>query len=210
MKAKNRTEPIDRIRFERLKRAVDALHIDSKYFLDALIEEIESWQPYQAAELPEDEKRFVIESGGWTQEDFDDAARDLARGALHVRMMTSWLAPFLETMSLNDAGGLLDLAEGAVTQEVDAGRLYGVTICGTLRIPVWQFTYRRPQPLLPGLPEIISAVTAAQWDWITVASFFSVPQETLHATGPQTPAQWLLQGGEVENLLSIIDGSGWT
>ncbi|MDY7541800.1 hypothetical protein [Cryobacterium sp. 5B3] len=104
--------------------------------------------------------------------------------------------------------GFLDWNEETVRAAVAEGRLYAIEISGRLRFPVWQFSIGSPEKLLPGLTQIIQVITP-RWTWQSAAGFFAASQSSLIAKGPQTPVQWLRHGGDVRDVIEIVEADDW-
>lgn len=194
-----------------VRRLADAtLHLghDGEWFVQALTDRLLAMRPVPATSLTNQHKRYLIESGAYTAEELDAAARDVDRGALRLRVVEAWLSHLLATISLEDATGFLEWTKEDVRDAVSDGRLYAVEISGRLRFPVWQLNVRSPEKLIPGLTEILDAV-ASRWSWQSVAGFMATPQSSLVAKGRKTPAAWLRDGGHVNAVKQIIETTDW-
>lgn len=192
----------------RLVEAVAHLANDPDYFVQALTDMLLAMRPIPSNSLTKQHEQFLIESGAYTAEELDAAAREADRGALRLRVAETWLSQLLATISLEDATGLLEWTEEDVQDAVSDGRLYAIEISDRLRFPAWQFNVGSPEKLIPGLTEILDVVTP-RWSWQSVAAFMSTPQSSLVAEGRQTPVEWLRDGGDVNAVKQIIETNDW-
>ncbi|MCI4657330.1 hypothetical protein [Cryobacterium zhongshanensis] len=191
----------------RLAEAVARLANDPDYFIQALTEMLLAMEPTSFDELPENEVRFLMESGAFTAETW--ASTSEGKGSPQLRMTEGWLVDILATMSLDDVRGFLGWEEERIGVAVAHGHLYAVEISGSLRFPTWQFNVGSPAKLLPGLTEIIELVMS-RWHWRSVAGFMATPQSDLVAKGRQTPVAWLRDGGDIKVIIDIVEAADWT
>ncbi|KGJ72072.1 hypothetical protein GY21_17905 [Cryobacterium roopkundense] len=192
----------------RLAEAVAALSDDPEYFVQALTDMLTAMKPISPDEYSATEVRFLIESGAFSAEEWAKTSEAVNRGCLHVAATEAWLLGLFETISLDVVSGFLSWKEEVVGTAVAEGRLYAVEISGRFRFPVWQFDAGSPSKLLPGLTAI-AQVMSPRWSWQSVAGFMATPQTSLVAEGPKTPAQWLRDGGDVHDVIEIVEASDW-
>ncbi|MEC5151381.1 hypothetical protein [Cryobacterium sp. GrIS_2_6] len=192
----------------RLAEVVARLAIDPDYFLQALTDMLLAMEPNSREELPENEVRFLIESGAFTAETWATTSASVDKGSWQLRISEGWLLDLFATMSLENVTGFLGWDEGRVRAAVTDGHLYAFEISGRLRFPTWQFNVGSPVKLLPGLTEIIEVITP-RWSWRSIAGFMATPQSELVAEGRQTPVEWLRDGGNVNDVRDIVEASDW-
>ncbi|TFC29177.1 hypothetical protein E3O55_09895 [Cryobacterium sp. MDB1-18-2] len=192
----------------RLADAVARLANDPEYFVEALTDMLMAMKPISMERLSANEVRFLIESGAFSADEWAETSAAVDRGSLQVGATEGWLLGLFETSSMEVVTGFLDWNEQAVRAAVEDGRLYAIEISGRLRFPTWQFS-RSPERLLPGLTEIIRVVTS-RWNWQSVAGFMATPQSSLVAEGRQTPVEWLRDGGDLNDVIEIIEASDWS
>lgn len=193
---------------KRLKAAVEHLAVDTRWFVDAFSELLESMRPHEPAEEDSAEDAFLVESGSFTAEELAETKRSLARGSLHIRMAASWLSPLLATLSLRDTAGFLGRGEDAVRAAVTDGFLYAYEVTGQLRFPDWQFDVSKPGKVIPHLQELIEVMTS-RWGDSHIAGFMHTPQRGLIGEGRQTPIAWLRDGGGFQDVKELIESSDW-
>lgn len=192
----------------RLAEAVARLANDPEYFLQALTDMLLAMEPNSHEELPENDVRYLIESGAFTAETWAAASASVDKGSLQLQVSEGWLLGLFATISLENATGYLGWDEEAVRKAVADGHLYAFEISGRLRFPTWQFNVGSPVKLLPGLTEIIEVV-APRWSWRSVSGFMATPQSELVAAGRQTPVEWLRDGGDVNDVKVLVEFSDW-
>ncbi|MFJ3393660.1 hypothetical protein [Leifsonia aquatica] len=187
-----------------LARAIARLNNDPEWFMEALLEFLYSVRPVQPNRLTEAQKRYLIESGDFTAESLAETEADVDRGSLQLSVIQGWLTHLLDTSSLDETAGYLGMAEDQVIGLVEEGRLYATAVHGRLRFPHWQFDVSKPGKVLPHLPEVIQAVRP-DWQSQSLAAFMATPQEDLVAEGRKTPTAWLRDGGDVQEVIDLIE-----
>lgn len=191
-----------------LWEAIEGLSGDSSYLLTALTDHIRTLRPVRNSDLTPEQEEFLISSKSFTAESLAETEARVTRGDLQRRALQAFVTELHRTIALNDIMGHLRWDESTVRTALDEGRLHAVEISGQLRFPVWQLTYRGNK-LLPGLAEILDAAR----DRVTssaLASFMTIPQRSLIATGRQAPTEWLIQGYDVQTIVDLIRHSGPT
>lgn len=191
----------------RLAEAVAGLANDPD-FLQMLTDMLLAMKPISRERLTENEVRFLIESGAFTAEEWAETSASVDRGRLQLSATEGWLLGLFATLSMDDVTGFLGWSEGVVRTAAAEGHLYAIEISGRLRFPTWQFQAGSPTKLLPGLTEMI-AVISPRWDWRSATGFFNTPQEDLVGEGRKTPTQWLRDGGNVDEVIKIVEASDW-
>lgn len=194
---------------QNLGEAIGRLGGDSVYIMRSLTDMLTAMRPVSRNRLTKLQQRFLIESGSFTADELASTTDDVDRGSLQVGAAEAMLSNLVASMSLEDVASFLDWTEDAVRTAVTEGLLYSVEISGRSRFPVWQLDLEQPNKLIPGLAEVIKAVTP-RWDWYSVAGFMSTPQFGLVATGRRTPTEWLRDGGNVADVIEIIEVSDWS
>ena len=142
-----------------------------------------------------------IRSGAFTQEELAETKLDVARGALQLGALESFLTHACQTMSLDQACGFLRLDPADAIAQASAKELLAVEIGGALRFPSWQFNLRSASKRLPGLSEILRA--GAWRGWMGLSALMAVRQSDLIGAGPMTPLAWLSDGGPVEDVVAL-------
>jgi len=188
--------------------AIEGLSGDSSYLLTALTDHIRALRPVRNSDLTPEQEDFLIGSGSFTAASLSETEARVTRGDLQRRALQAFVTELHRTIALNDIMGYLRWDDATIRRALDEGRLHAVVISGQLRFPVWQLTYRGDK-LLPGLAEILNAAR----DRVTtsaLASFMTIPQRSLIATGRQVPTEWLIQGNDVQTIVDLIRHSDLT
>lgn len=197
--------PLARIRFT---ESITALGIDVNYFVEALTEKLRSMRPVASEpSLVGAERRFLIESGTFSEPELERLEAEVSRGSLQLAETQAWMASLLDTLSLQESAWRLRMTDDEVRRAAQRGELLVVEIAGTMRFPRWQFDARQPDRLLPGLRALIDRTPNSPH--LPLASFMNTPQQELIGFGPQTPVQWLQNGGSIEVVLDIFDDDEW-
>lgn len=191
-----------------LEDAITRLNADGDYIARALTGSLLAERPMtDEPSLTPEEAEYLITSGEFTPEEFDDIATRVRRGELQADVANTLVANLHSSMSDDAVRGFLDLRDENLDDLVAARRLYAVEIAGQRRFPSWQFSLSSPGKLLPHLPEIIALV--ADEHWISVAGLMSTPQDTMVIEGEHTPVEWFKNGGAIDALQDILEGERW-
>jgi hypothetical protein len=162
----------------------------------------------QRAQHPsKDDVRTFIESGGFTSDEWAEISAAVDRESLQFGETAAWLTGIFDTMSIADAAALLGWEEELVQIAVAAGQLYGIEVSGRIRLPIWQFNRGSPTSLLDRLPELLRAFNGRRWS--SVVGFMKTEHRDLVARGRRTPGQWLLAGGDIDDVIQIVLMSDW-
>ena len=185
-----------------LVRALRDLEADTEYLLDGLLAFARSLEPVRRPPSDDPNRAFLASSGAFTEHELAEAEASVARGSLELSAMEWWLTAAAETSSLEDAATFLRLTMDEIEAAVREDRLMAVDIAGELRVPIWQLNTRPVGRTLPHLESIIPLLR--DWDWRTAGRFFATRQEDLLGHGRKTPASWLEDGGDAEEVRSLI------
>ncbi|PYY52583.1 hypothetical protein DEJ17_15775 [Curtobacterium sp. MCSS17_011] len=156
--------------------------------------------------MNDDRRAFLIKSHSITEEQLYRAERNVARGALVLKQLETWMNEAWRTTSMRDTAALLHSSEDELHDAVAKGSLMSVRIGDEERIPTWQLSSRVPGELLPHLDALLPTLLP-QWSPTTIGAFFRTRQEDLRDFGSKTPAAWLDDGGDPEAILRIIEAA---
>ncbi|MCK2024346.1 hypothetical protein KZC52_15545 [Microbacterium sp. kSW2-24] len=191
-----------------LEDAIARLNGDGDYIARALTESLLAERPIvDEPSLSPDEINFLITSGEFTAEEFDDIELRVRRGSLPAIAANTLVAGLHRSMSDDAVRGFLDLNDQELDDLVTAGRLYAVDVAGHRRFPWWQFSLSSPGKLLPHLTEIIALLGGQHW--ISVSGLMSTPQSTMIAEGQHTPVEWFRIGGGIDALERTLEAQRW-
>ncbi|WP_425839924.1 hypothetical protein [Microbacterium sp. PA5] len=187
----------------RLGRAIERLGGDTAYVMESITEFIEALDPVERDATPPHLKDWLIESGSMTEERFEAAVAEVERGALKVMELRSFLKFVSDTLTLDEAAGVLDITEDEARQAVADRTLHAFEINGRLRFPQWQFDIREPDHRLRGLTDIVRSIPKDR-DWLSVQGIMTLPHEDLNTEGRQTAVEWLRNGGDVARIRRLV------
>ncbi|CAD5140749.1 conserved protein of unknown function [Microbacterium sp. Nx66] len=191
-----------------LEDAIARVNGDGDYIARALAESLLAERPMtDEPSLTPEEAEYLISSGDFTREEFEDIASRVRRGALPAGAANALVAGLHRTMSDDDVRGFLDLNDPELNDFVTEGRLYAVEVAGQRRFPWWQFSLSSPGKLLPRLTEIIALLEEEHW--ISVSGLMSTPQDTMVIEGKHTPVEWFRAGGGIDELEEILETQRW-
>lgn len=187
----------------RLGRAIERVGGDTAYITEAITEFIEALTPVERDATPPHLRDFLIESGSITEEQFEAAVVKVERGMLEVMEVRSFLRFISDTLTLDEAAGILDITEDEARQAVADRTLHAFEVHGRLRFPQWQFDIREPGHRLRGLTEIVRSIPE-DMHWLSVQAIMTVPNEDLYTEGRQTAVEWLRNEGDIARICRIV------
>ncbi|MCZ0710813.1 MULTISPECIES: hypothetical protein [Microbacterium] len=191
-----------------LEDAIARLNGDGNYIARALTESLLAERPIvDEPSLSPEEIDFLITSGEFTPEEFDDIELRVRRGSLPAIAANTLVAGLHRSMSDDAVRGFLDLNNQELDDLVTAGRLYAVDVAGHRRFPWWQFSLSSPGKVLPHLTEVIALL--GKKHWISVSGLMSTPQDTMVIEGKHTPVEWFRAGGGIDALEAILEAQRW-
>jgi hypothetical protein len=165
---------------------------------------IKKRQPRGGA-LSDEQVAFLIESGTFTAEKFADIEASLARGDLAKLERTTRLEAVVNSLSADEVALRLGIDASRVRHRRAKGGLYAFTAGGRRRYPLWQFTSDPARPVLPGLAALVKGFQEDMHP-ASVQGFMTTPQMDLLVDGKRmTPVDWLLHGGDPQDLVDILD-----
>lgn len=181
--------------------AIVRLTDEPAWLISALTEAIAAMEP--PGTPSEAEARYLLASGAFTSEELTKISREVARGSLILNGAEALLTGIRATWSVAQTASYLRTSESAVVDDARHGRLYAVELSNRLRFPTCRFSIGRPEPLIPHFEGLVAAIRD-RWHWLSVVSFMQTPQEDHIAVARQTPTAWLVDGGSVDAVVTII------
>lgn len=188
----------------RLADALERLDADWRWLVEALTEKVLAMPPVSREGMSANQMAALTDSGATTEEDLDEAELAVAAGGLQYIALRAWLTGVCETLSVDEMCGYLRVDEEGLRQKVEAGQVAAVVIAGRIRFPGWQCNSGSQAKLLPGLPEVLSALTEGDAGWRNDSSFMNAPKSALVAWGRQTPVEWLRDGHPAADVVTLI------
>jgi len=186
-----------------LENAIADLAADGDYVVTILVEALAAQHVVSISSLS-DSLNVLVHAGVLTEDEPRAIIRQWARGNLLADVVSSFLASYHSSLSLEHTARYLGTSEGAVLNDARARRLYSIELGGRVRFPMWQFAQWDGPKVVPELQRLVDAFDGLSW--IAVAGYMATPQEGLTARGRLTPVEWLRQGYDLEVLLSAIRG----
>jgi len=153
-----------------------------------------------------DQTDFLIRSGSMTAEELAESESEVARGELEVLEYRTELKPTVHSLGVPGVAELLNVDESEVLHRELEGQLFAFRADTSLRFPLWQFVRegRSSWLTLPGLRALVAAIPGSMHP-ASVLGFMGTPQEDLLVGQDKaTPRQWLIGGGEVQQVLDIL------
>lgn len=186
--------------------AIADLGAEGNFLAQGLLTLLQSLPAVRRPVMSDDQRVSLIKSHSITEEQLHRAERDVARGALVLKQIETWMNEAWRTISVRDAVALLHITEDELHAAVARGTLLSVTIGDQERIPTWQLSSREIGGLLPHLDVLLPALLP-HWSPTTISAFFCTRQKDLHEFGIKTPAAWLEDGGGPEAILRLIEAA---
>lgn len=155
--------------------------------------------------LSDEQSAFLIESGAFTPEELAETQASIARGELAEAERRTRQSAVKASLSAEEVATQLGIDVAQVEHRRADGSLFAFTTDGEHRYPTWQFTGDRRRPVLPGLARLIRAFPDDKHP-ASILGFMSTPQESLLVDNERlTPVEWLLQGGNPQRLVDILE-----
>lgn len=125
--------------------------------LTKMLTEIESGRP--GHELTTDQVRYLIETGAFIVSGGGEPSPPAAKAKVQLVITRGTYVDLLLSHSLSEVSMHLGWEEEDVLAAVDEGRLWSIEVLGLTRFPQWQFHWEAPEKILPGVPQIIEAMS---------------------------------------------------
>lgn len=186
-----------------LGRAIASLRGDTDYITAAITDFIEGLGPVEVGAMSQEQMNWLIESGAMTEHRLERALAAVERGDLKVSQVRTFLSFLADSITLEQAAGLLSISADAVRQAVKDRTLYAFEVHGRLRFPQWQFDLREPDHRLRGLTEIIRSIPEDE-HWVSIHAQMTTPLDDLSTMGRHTAVEWLRNGGDVTRVTRIL------
>ncbi len=172
--------------------------------VDALLDILREAGESTSEALSAGEREFLLDSTDLVEADLTTQAR--AASAVRVAQDRALAEEQARSSALTTAevAVLLGRKDASIRRSKAAGDLYALPSSSgrSALFPAWQFGDGR---VVPGLREIIAAFPAFMHP-LTVERFMTSPHEELEGF---SPVQWLLRGGPVGAVVSLVDELGY-
>lgn len=150
---------------------------------------------------------FLVRSGSMTPEQLEENEAAVARGELAEAERQGELEPIIESVGSEEAGEILGIEGSSVRHRKDKGLLYAFKADQALRYPTWQFVDNRDpkRRTLPGLSAVVKAIPATMHP-ASVLGFMTTPKDDLLVEDEAvTPVEWLVSGGDPQEVVDILE-----
>lgn len=166
-------------------------------------------RPYSPG-LTSQQRRYLIQSGDFTPEEFAETEESVARGELREMEQRTSLGTVAASYGESEVAALLEISQEDVRRLYSESKLYAFDAAGVTVYPRWQFTDETSDGLLPHLAHILQSFLPDDRHPASVQGFMTVPKEDLLFHGEwQTPVQWLLRGASPDLIDDILEGERW-
>jgi len=129
--------------------AIADLGAEGDFLARGLLTLLRSLPTVRRAVMSDDQRAFFIKSHSMTEEQLHRAERNVARGALVLKQVDTWMNEAWRTTSVRNAAALLHTSEDELHDAVARGSLLSIRIGDEERIPTWQLSSRVVGGLLP-------------------------------------------------------------
>lgn len=182
----------------RLEEALDRRGnpLTVEVLLDVLREASDS----TAESLSAGEREFLLENTDLDESDLTPKARIVSQSRVARDRAAAQEHVHRSSLTTGQVAALLGRHEASIRRSKAAGDLYALPSGGgrTSRFPDWQFG---DGEVAPGLRMIISAFPQHTHP-LSIQRFMTMPNESLDQ---RSPVRWLLEGGQVEAVVALVD-----
>lgn len=181
-----------------LDRRGNPLSVDG--FLDLLREASDA----TSESLSAGEREFLLETTDLTEDDLTPAARTLSQSRVARDRAAAQEQVHSASLTTAEVATLLERHEASVRRSKATGDLYALPSSGgrMTRFPRWQFG---DGEVVPGLRAIIPAFPQFTHP-LSIQRFMTAPNESLDQ---RSPVRWLLDGGQVDAVVSLVEELGY-
>ncbi len=171
-----------------------------------LLRRVRSYSPG----LTPQQRRYLVESGDFTPEEFAETEGRVARGELREMEQRTSLNAVAASYGESEVAALLEIPREEVRRLYSENKLYAFDAAGVTVYPRWQFTEETPDGLLPHLDHLLQSFLPDERHPASIQGFMTVPKDDLSFHGEwQSPVQWLLRGASPDLIDEILEGERW-
>lgn len=162
--------------------------------------------------LTESEARFLVGSGAFTQDEFDRTEASVANGELAKQERETRLGTLARTLTADQVAERLGIDASRVRHRQAKNNLFAFLSGRTRLYPTWQFA-AGADTIVPHLAAVVDAFPEG-WHPASIEGFMTTPQRDLPAridgaAGDDaylTPVEWLVGGGNPDDIVRILEG----
>lgn len=172
--------------------------------VDALLEILREASVSTSEALSAGERDFLLESTDLTEQDLTPQARAAARERVARDRAAAEEQAWAASLTTAEVAERLGRQDASIRRSKATGDLYALPSGSgrTTRFPAWQFD---GQQVVPGLREIVPAFPRHLHP-LSIQRFMTTPREELDA---HSPVHWLLRGGPVDVVVTLVDELGY-
>jgi hypothetical protein len=161
--------------------------------------------PLTEPDRDDDAERFLLDHGGWTREEYDDAVAAVTGGELADLTRSTRQEALSATLTIDEAASWLQVGTGRVTAMLFTGDLSAFVCNDELRFPAWQFTVEPDRPVLDHVARLAKGFGDSMHP-ASILGFMSTPHTNTSVNGhPVNPVLWLTAGRAVQPLLDMLE-----
>lgn len=161
----------------------------------------------QGRELTPEEEEFLISSGSFTRESYEEAKAAVARGELEEIERRSRRKGLIAALTAEEVLDWLGIESGELAVRLARGEMTAFVCDGELRYPSWQFTDDPAAPVLPGLARLTPAWGDQKHPTSILGFMYTAELEIEGTDEPFIPVEWLAIGGDVQVVLDALERS---
>jgi len=172
--------------------------------VDALLDVLREASGSTSEALSAGERAFLLETTDLTEQDLTPQARAASRDRVAQDRAAAEEQAWAASLTTAEVAERLGRKDASIRRSKAAGDLYALPSGGgrTTRFPVWQFDGKE---VVPGLRGIVPAFPRHLHP-LSIQTFMTTPHEEL---GARSPVHWLLRGGPVDVVVSLVDELGY-
>ncbi|MGY2898425.1 hypothetical protein ACVKXF_001048 [Curtobacterium sp. PvP017] len=156
-----------------------------------------------------EEEEFLIRSGSFTREQYDESMAEVARGELDEIERRTELEGLIDSLSAEETADWLGISDAELHALLVEGAVTAFVYHGQLRYPAWQFTGDPAMPVLLGLARLTPAWGEQKHPSTILGFMYHADLEIEGTDETFTPIEWLTIGGDVLVVLDYLEAESW-
>lgn len=156
--------------------------------------------------LSTEQAAYLTDSGAFASDELEAIEASVRSGTLERAVRETRVATLRDAFSASEVASLLGIDASRVRHRHAKGHLFAFLAGGKRWYPRWQFDGSPTWTVLPSLPTLVEALPGDLHP-ATIGGFMTTPQRGLRIDGANvSPAAWLRSGGDVDEVLRLLDG----
>lgn len=173
--------------------------VGEEEFVEELSRDLRAAPNASASRLTETDESTLREHGGITVAAGDESS---VRRAVLRTSSSNLAVEARESLTVEQAAKRLVVDGSRVRHRVRDRALYGFKIGGRLRLPTWQFNR---QDAIPGLRAVLAALPTDTHP-LEVAGLMTTPDPDLVVADELvSPREWLIGGGDIGAVVTVVE-----